>query len=217
MWLYEKRLQFPVEIKKADPAFAKVMITQLGGPDGELSASLRYMSQRYVMPYPQLKAMLTEIATEELEHLEIVSALVYQLPKNLTIDEIKKNGFDVYFVDHTTGIYPQAAAGIPHRAEFYQSKGDPIADLCEDLAAEQKARVVYENLLRLATDEEVKKPLRFLRQREIIHFQRFGEALGILQHHLNADNYYAFNPSFDEDERKKTLTCFDKKTYHKAK
>lgn len=213
MWLYEKKLQFPVAIQTADPAFAKVMITQLGGPDGELSASLRYMSQRYVMPYPQLKAMLTEIATEELSHVEIVSAMVYQLTKNLTMDEIKQSGFDVYFVDHTTGIYPQAAAGIPHRAEFYQSKGDPIADLTEDLAAEQKARVVYENLLRLATDEEVKKPLRFLRQREIVHFQRFGEALTILQQHLDANNYYAFNPSFDEAQRLDSLTCFDQKTY----
>ncbi len=213
MWLYEKKLQFPVAIKTPDPAFAKVMITQLGGPDGELSASLRYMSQRYVMPYPQLKAMLTEIATEELAHVEMVSAMVYQLTKNLTMDQIKQSGFDVYFVDHTTGIYPQAAAGIPHRAEFYQSKGDPIADLMEDLAAEQKARVVYENLLRLATDEDVRKPLRFLRQREIVHFQRFGEALSILQQHLDANNYYAFNPSFDEAQRLDSLTCFDQKTY----
>lgn len=139
--------------------------------------------------------------------------MVYQLTKNLTMDEIKESGFDVYFVDHTAGIYPQAAAGIPHRAEFYQSKGDPITDLCEDLAAEQKARVVYENLLRLASDEAVKKPLRFLRQREIIHFQRFGEALSILQQHLDSDNYYAFNPSFDEAKRKETLTCFDNKRY----
>ncbi len=217
MWLYEKKLQFPVAIQTPDPAFAKVMITQLGGPDGELSASLRYMSQRYVMPYPQLKAMLTEIATEELSHVEIVSAMVYQLTKNLTMDQIKQSGFDVYFVDHTTGIYPQAAAGIPHRAEFYQSKGDPIADLMEDLAAEQKARVVYENLLRLATDEDVKKPLRFLRQREIVHFQRFGEALTILQQHLDANNYYAFNPSFDEAQRLDSLTCFDRKTYKNTK
>lgn len=217
MWLYEKKLQFPVAIQTPDPAFAKVMITQLGGPDGELSASLRYMSQRYVMPYPQLKAMLTEIATEELSHVEMVSAMVYQLTKNLTMDEIKQSGFDVYFVDHTTGIYPQAAAGIPHRAEFYQSKGDPIADLMEDMAAEQKARVVYENLLRLATDEDVKKPLRFLRQREIVHFQRFGEALSILQQHLDANNYYAFNPSFDEAQRLDSLTCFDQKTYKNTK
>lgn len=211
MWQYEKRLQFPVTIRRSDPAFAKVLITQLGGPDGELSASLRYMSQRYTMPYPQLKAMLTDIATEELAHVEIISAMVYQLTKNLNEAEIKASGFDVYFVDHTTGIYPQAAAGIPHRAEYYQSKGDPIADLMEDMAAEQKARVVYDNLLRLATDEEVKKPLRFLRQREIVHFQRFGEALTILQKHLDSQNYYAFNPSFDEQQRQQTLTCFDKK------
>lgn len=209
MWNYEKRLQFPVAIQHSDPAFANILITQLGGPDGELSAALRYMSQRYTMPYPQLKAMLTDIATEELAHVEIISAMVYQLTRNLTPTQIKEAGFAAYFVDHTTGIYPQAAAGFPHTAAFYQSKGDPIADLMEDMAAEQKARVVYDNLLRLASDEDVIKVLRFLRQREIVHFQRFGEALGILQNHLNPNNYYAFNPSFDMRKVKQTIPCFD--------
>lgn len=213
MWLYEKRLQFPVNIRKPDPAFAKVIISQVGGPDGELSASMRYMSQRYAMPYPQLKAMLTDIATEELAHLEMVSAMIYQLTRNLSMKEIKENGFDVYFVDHTTGVYPQAAAGVPHTAAFYQSKGDPIADLMEDMAAEQKARVTYDNLIRMTNDEDLLKPLRFLREREIVHFQRFGEALDILVQHLNDDNYYAFNPSFDEAEKQASMTCFDRKKY----
>lgn len=143
----------------------------------------------------------------------MIAAMVYQLTRNLTPKQIKESGFDATFVDHTTGIYPQAAAGVPHSAAYYQSKGDPIADLMEDMAAEQKARVVYDNLLRLANDEEVKKPLRFLRQREIVHFQRFGEALNILQQHLDPNNYYAFNPSFDMNQTKQTITCFDQRTY----
>lgn len=197
MWVYEKKLQFPVNIKHPDPSFAKVIISQIGGPDGELSASMRYMSQRYAMPLPQLRAMLTDIATEELAHLEMVSAMIYQLTQNLSMEEIKASGFDVYFVDHTTGVYPQAASGTPHIAAYYQSKGDPIADLMEDMGAEQKARVTYDNLIRLTNDEDILKPLRFLREREIVHFQRFGEALTILQKHLNANNYYQYNPSFD--------------------
>lgn len=198
MWVYEKKLQFPVNIKHPDPAFAKVIISQVGGPDGELSASMRYMSQRYTMPLPQLRAMLTDIATEELAHLEMVSAMIYQLTQNLSMEEIQASGFDVYFVDHTTGIYPQAASGTPHIAAYYQSKGDPIADLMEDMGAEQKARVTYDNLIRMTSDEDILKPLRFLREREIVHFQRFGEALTILQKHLNAQNYYQYNPSFDK-------------------
>lgn len=175
MWAYEKKLQYPVNIKKTDPKMAKVIISQLGGPDGELAASLRYLNQRYTSPYPQVKGLLTDIGTEELAHMEIISAILYQLTKNLTPEQIKESGFDAYFVDHTTGIYPSSAAGVPFTAAYFQSKGDPVTDLVEDLAAEQKARATYENILRLADDPDVRDPIKFLREREIVHFQRFGE------------------------------------------
>lgn len=198
MWTYEKKLQFPVNITNPDPAFAKIVISQIGGPDGELSASMRYLNQRYSMPFNRVRAMLTDIGTEELAHLEMVSAIVYQLTRNLSMEEIKANGFDVYYVDHTTGIWPQAASGAAFTANYFQSKGDPIADLVEDLAAEQKARVTYDNLLRAASDPDVIKPLTFLREREIVHFQRFGEALAYVQSQLDSNNYYAYNPAFDK-------------------
>ena len=139
MWVYEKKLQFPVQIEHPDPSFAKIVITQIGGPDGELSASMRYLNQRYAMPYDRVKAMLTDIGTEELAHLEMVSAIVYQLTRNLSVDEIKKAGFDAYYVDHTTGICPQAASGAPFTSTYFQSKGDPITDLMEDMAADGAA------------------------------------------------------------------------------
>lgn len=199
MWQYEKRLQYPVNITRTDPKMAKVIISQFGGPDGELSASMRYLSQRYAMPYKEVAGLLTDIGTEELGHLEIVGAIIYQLTKDLSIDEIKASGFDAYYVDHTTGLWPQAAGGIPNNACQYQSKGDPITDLVEDLAAEQKARSTYDNLLRLVKDPEVADPLRFLRQREIVHFQRFGEGLRIVQDNLDSKNFYAFNPAFDKN------------------
>lgn len=198
MWAYEKKLQYPVNIKNTDPKMAKVIISQLGGPDGELAASLRYLNQRYTTPYPQVKGLLTDIGTEELAHMEIISAILYQLTKNLTPEQIKESGFDAYFVDHTTGIYPSSAAGVPFTAAYFQSKGDPITDLVEDLAAEQKARSTYENILRLANDPDIRDPIKFLREREIVHFQRFGEGLRIVQDNLNAKNFYAFNPSFDK-------------------
>lgn len=198
MWAYEKRLQYPVNIKNPNPKLAQLIITQLGGPDGELGASLRYLSQRYAMPYSKVKATLTDIGTEELGHMEIVSAIVYQLTRNLTPSQIKESGFDKYFVDHTTGIYPIAASGTPFSATTFQSTGDVIADLTEDLAAEQKARLTYDNILRLVDDNDVKDPIRFLRQRELVHFQRFGESLRITQDNLNSKNFYAFNPAFDK-------------------
>ena len=139
MWVYEKKLQFPVQIEHPDPSFAKIVITQIGGPDGELSASMRYLNQRYAMPYDRVKAMLTDIGTEELAHLEMVSAIVYQLTRNLSVDEIKKAGFDAYYVDHTTGIWPQAASGAPFTSTYFQSKGDPTTDLMEDMAADGAA------------------------------------------------------------------------------
>ncbi|WP_080062514.1 manganese catalase family protein [Ruminiclostridium hungatei] len=168
-----------------------------GGPDGELAASLRYLSQRYTMPYKEAKGVLTDIGTEELAHMEIISAIIYQLTKDLTIEEIKSSGFDTYFVDHTLALYPVAASGTPFTATYFQSKGDPITDLMEDLAAEQKARTTYDNILRLADDPDVKDPIKFLREREIVHFQRFGETLGVVQENLDSKNYYAFNPAFD--------------------
>ena len=198
MWIYEKKLEYPVNIKQPNPALAKVIMSQLGGPNGELGASMRYLNQRYVMPYDEVKAILTDVGTEELAHLEIVSAIIYQLTKNMTIDEIKKSGFDTYFVDHTAGIYPEFASGTPWSAATIQSTGDVIADLNEDLAAEQKARLSYDNILRLADDPDVREPIKFLRAREIVHYQRFGEGLRKVLDSLDSKNVYAFNPAFDK-------------------
>lgn len=198
MFQYEKKLQYPVNIKTPNPKLAQLIITQLGGADGELGASLRYLNQRFAAPYAQVKAVLTDIGTEELGHMEMISAIVYQLTRNLTYQQIKDSGFDKYFVDHTTGIYPIAASGTPFSATIFQSTGDIISDLAEDMAAEQKARLTYDNILRLADDPDVKDAIRFLRQRELVHFQRFGESLRITQDNLNAKNFYAFNPSFDK-------------------
>lgn len=197
MWIYEKKLQYPVRIKNPNPAFAKLIISQYGGPHGELGASLRYLSQRYSMPYPELRAILTDIGTEELAHLEMVGTIVYQLTRNLTQEEIQKQGFDAYFIDHTTGVYPTAASGAPFSAASIAVTGDTLADINEDLAAEQKARVTYDNILRFADDPDVRDPIKFLREREIVHYQRFGEGLRIATDRLDSKNFYAFNPSFD--------------------
>ena len=196
MWAYEKRLQYPVNIKNPDPKAAKIIISQYGGPDGELGASLRYLSQRFSMPYREVSGLLTDIGTEELAHLEIIGAIVYQLTKNLSPEEIKKEGFDTYFVDHTLGIYPQSAGGVPFNALALQSKGDAITDLSEDMAAEQKARTTYDNILTLIDDPDVIDPIRFLREREIVHFQRFGEALDIVKDNLDSSNFYLYNPEY---------------------
>lgn len=198
MWVYEKKLQYPVKISNTNPQLAKIIMTQYGGPDGELGASLRYLSQRYTMPYGELKGILTDIGTEELAHLEMVGTIVYQLTRNMTEDEIKKSGYIDYFVDHTAGIYPTAASGTPFSASALAVKGDTIADLTEDLAAEQKARTTYDNILRFADDPDVRDPIKFLRAREIVHFQRFGEGLRLVQDRLDHKNYYAYNPSFDK-------------------
>lgn len=197
MWNYEKRLQYPVNITKTNPQIAQVIISQFGGPDGELNASMRYLSQRYVMPQSEVAGLLTDIGTEELAHLEMVCTIVKQLTQDLTPEEIKKSGFDKYYVDHTLGLWPTAAAGVPQNACEFQSKGDPITDLFEDMAAEQKARTTYDNILRLVKDPEVCDPIRFLRAREVVHFQRFGEALRMVTDKLNSNNFYAFNPAFD--------------------
>ena len=177
MWSYNKKLQYPVNIKNPNPKLAKFIISQYGGPDGELGASLRYLSQRYSMPTDMAKGALTDIGTEELAHLEIVGAIVHQLTRNLTMKQIKEQGFGDYYTDHGVGVYPQSAAGTPWSAATIAVKGDVIADLTEDLAAEQKARATYENILKLADDPDVIEPIKFLRQREIVHYQRFGEVL----------------------------------------
>ena len=204
MWEYEKKLQYPVKIARPNPKYAKIIISQYGGPDGEMSASLRYLSQRYSMPYAELKGLLTDIGTEELAHFEMIAAMVHQLTRNLTPEEIVKSGFDTYFVDHTAGIWPQAASGAPWTSAYIQSKGEVISDMHEDMAAEQKARTTYDNLLRLIDDPDVRDPLKFLREREIVHYQRFGEGLRIATDHLNSKNFYACNPSFDKNCGKKT-------------
>ncbi len=197
MWNYEKRLQYPVKIRNTDPKLAKLIATQYGGPDGELGASLRYLSQRYTMPYREVIGTLTDIGTEEMAHQEIICSIVYQLLRNATTKQIEEGGFADYFVDHTTGIYPVSAAGVPFSASVFQSSGDAITDLSEDMAAEQKARKTYDNILRCVTDPDVKDVIKFLRQREINHFQRFGESLEIVKSNLDAKNYYAYNPEFD--------------------
>ena len=196
MWVYEKKLQYPVNIKTPNPKLAGVIISQLGGPDGEIGAAMRYLNQRYTMPSQVAIGTLTDIGSEELSHMEVVAAIIYQLTRNLTPDEIKAAGYDKYFVDHTTGVYPVAASGVPFNAMAITTKGDTVADLHEDMAAEQKARVTYDNILRLSDDPDVNDVIRFLRQREIVHYQRFGEVLRHTQEMLDQKNYYYFNPEF---------------------
>lgn len=203
MFVYEKRLQYPVKIKNTNPKLASLIISQYGGPDGELGASLRYLSQRYSMPYPELKGLLTDIGVEELGHLEMIGAIVHQLTRDLTEEQIRTAGFDAYFVDHTAGVYPTAASGSPWNAAGMAVKGDLIADLTEDLAAEQKARVTYDNILRLSDDPDVNDVIKFLRAREIVHFQRFGEGLRLAKDRLSEKNIYYMNPSFDKGKAEK--------------
>ena len=198
MFNYVKRLQYPINIKHPDPKAAAIIISQYGGPNGELGASLRYLSQRYSMPYAELKGLLTDIGVEELGHLEMIGTIVHQLTKNLTESQIENSGFAPYFVDHTTGVYPTAASGSPWSAASIEVTGDPITDINENLAAEQKARVTYDNILRLVDDPDVIEPIKFLREREIVHYQQFGEGLRIITDKLNSKNYYMTNPAFDD-------------------
>ena len=191
MWTYNKILQYPINIKQTDPRLAKVIISQYGGPDGELAASLRYLSQRFGMPDQTAKAVLNDIGTEELAHLEMVGTIVHQLTKNATIEELENAGLAPYYTDHGVDVYPVSAAGVPFTASYIAAKGDPIANLQEDLAAEQKARATYEKLIDLCRDNpDVLDPLKFLRQREIVHFQRFGETLREIQDKLADKKYY---------------------------
>ncbi len=197
MFIYQKKLQYPVKIDKPNPKLARIILTQYGGPDGELGASLRYLSQRYSMPFEELKGLLTDIGTEELGHLEMVGAIVHQLTRNMKDAQYKDPAFAPYFVDHTVGIYPASAAGTPWSAMSMQVKGDPITDLAEDMGAEQKARTTYDNILRLSDDPDVNDVIKFLREREVVHFQRFGEAMELLREKLNKKNIYSMNPAID--------------------
>ena len=197
MFVYEKKLQYPVKIANPNPKLAKVIVSQVGGPDGELGASMRYLNQRYSMPYDELKGLLTDIGTEELGHMEMVAAIIHQLTRQMSTEEILRSGLDTYFVDHTAGVYPTAASGFPWSAASIGIKGDVLADLNEDLAAEQKARVTYDNILRLSDDPDVNNVIRYLREREIVHYQRFGEGLRLAMEKMNQKNMYIVNPSFD--------------------
>lgn len=196
MWDYLKQLEYPIHIRRPNAQAAKIILSQYGGPNGELGASLRYLSQRFAMPDRRIAGLLNDIGTEELAHLEMIGTMVRQLTRRLTPEEIKEGGFDAYFTDHTVGIYPANAGGIPFSAETIQSVGDPIADLSEDMAAEQKARTTYDNILKLVDDPDIIDPIRFLRAREIVHYQRFGEALNMLRDSLDQRNIYAVNPAF---------------------
>ena len=196
MFIYEKKLQYPVKICNPNPALAKFIISQYGGPDGELGASLRYLSQRFSMPYPELQGLLTDIGVEELGHLEMIGAIIHQLTRNMSVDEIKAAGLEPYFVDHTAGVYPQFASGTPWNAATIAVKGDVICDLNEDMAAEQKARVTYDNILRMSDDPDVNNVIRFLREREIVHYQRFGEGLRLATEKMDQKNIYAINHAF---------------------
>ena len=181
MWIYEKQLQYPVKIARPNPRLAGLIITALGGPDGEAGAAMRYLNQRYTMPDGRVIGILTDVGTEEIGHQEMVASIVYQLTRNLTPAEITAGGFDKYYVENGAGIYPCSASGVPFSAAAIASKEDALADIHEDLAAEQKARAMYDNILRLSDDPDVNDAIKFLRQREVVHFQRFGEAMNILQ------------------------------------
>lgn len=198
MWNYEKRLQYPVNITTPNAKLAQFIMSQYGGPDGEIAASMRYLSQRYSVNDRRVAGVLTDIGTEELAHMEMIATIVHQLTCNLSMEEIENSGLGPYYIDHTIGIWPQAAGGVPFNACEFQVKGDPITDLHEDMAAEQKARSTYDNILRVVRNmPEIADPIRFLRAREIVHYQRFGEALRIVQDQLDNKNFYAFNPEFD--------------------
>lgn len=198
MWIYEKKLEYPVKIKNPNSQTAQIIISQLGGPDGELGASMRYLNQRYSTNNGKITGILTDIGTEELAHLEIVAAIIHQLTRDLTPEQIAGTPFATYFVDHTVGVYPVSAAGVPFDMKYVGVKGDLLTDINEDLAAEQKARTTYDNILRLVDDPDVRDPIKFLREREIVHYQRFGDALRIAQDTLNSKNFYAYNPLFDK-------------------
>ena len=193
MWIYEKKLEFPVKIKTKNPELARLILTQYGGPDGELGAALRYLSQKFSMITPEAKAILNDIGTEELAHLEMIGAIVSQLTDDISFEEIQEAGLGGYYVDHGLGIYPASGSGVPFSADTIQSTGNPITDLYENLAAEQKAKATYEYILNLTDDPDVITPIKFLREREVVHFQRFGEALRIVEDYLDSKRQFVID------------------------
>ena len=203
MWKFVKMLEYPVNIKKKDLRMAKYLVTQYGGSNGELAAAFRYLNQRYTMPDDKGKALLTDIGTEELAHVEMISTMIYQLMKDATLEEIKAAGLDTHYAEHGKALYPTDANGVPFTVAYFATTGDPLADISEDMAAEQKARTTYDNILRLSDDPDVNDVIKFLRQREIVHYQRFGEALENVKDDLNKKNFYAYNPEFDRKMMKK--------------
>jgi spore coat protein JC len=190
MWYYDKKLQYPINIKNANPKMAKYIITQYGGPDGEIGASLRYLSQRFSMPFPEAKAILNDIGTEELAHMEMVGTMVHQLLKGVPAKVLEMEGLGGYYTEHGRGVFPINASGVPFSAAAFQSKEDVLANLNEDLAAEQKARAVYDKLINLCDDPDVLQPLKFLRAREVVHYQRFGEALRMVEDKIAQKKFY---------------------------
>ena len=190
MWSYQKKLQYPINIKNPNPKLASFIASQYGGPHGEVGAAMRYLSQRFSMPNGITKATLTDIGTEELAHLEMVGTIIHQLTKNATTTEIENSPMAPYYIDHGKGVYAISAGGNPFKAETFSVTGDPIADLVEDLAAEQKARATYDNILRVSDDPDVNDVIKFLREREVVHFQRFGEALDSIQNKPTSKNTF---------------------------
>ncbi len=181
MWIYEKRLEYPVHITKPDPRMAKLLMAQYGGPDSELGAGLRYLTQRYSMPDDRIRATLTDIGTEEIAHWEMIATMITQCMQGATLEELSAAGLDGYYTMHGSGVYPADPNGVPFTTAYIACTGDPIADLSEDMAAEQKARATYEHLMNMTTNSQIIEPLYFLREREIVHYQRFGECLEIMQ------------------------------------
>ena len=197
MWIYERQLQYPVKIKNPNPLYAKIVAAQLGGPHGELGAAMRYLNQRYSTKNRKVVGILTDICTEELGQMEMISALMHQLTRTMSQEEIIKAGFEGYFINHTAGVYPADTSGVPFDTKYIASNGDALADIHEDLAAEQKARLAYDNILRLVDDPDVCDVIKFLRERELVHYQRFGDALRLTQDDLDSQNFYGWNPDFD--------------------
>lgn len=190
MWVYQKTLQYPVRVTRPDVTMAKYLIAQYGGPDGELSAALRYLNQRYTMPTARAKGLLTDIGTEELAHLEIIATMVYKLLKGVQPEKLREAGLGSHYAQHDNALFLSDANGVPWTAAYIQTLGDPVADLHDDMAAEQKARATYEHLIRLTDDPALKDGLRFLREREVVHYQRFGEALNDVYDYLNSKKIF---------------------------
>lgn len=189
MWVYEKKLQYPVRVGKCDPMLAKYLIEQYGGADGELAAALRYLNQRYTIP-DKVIGLLTDIGTEEFAHLEMIATMVYKLTKDATPEQMKAAGLGDHYANHDKALFYHNAAGVPWTATYIQAKGDPIADLYEDIAAEEKARATYQWLIDMTDDVDIQDSLRFLREREVIHSQRFREAVEMLKEERDRKKFF---------------------------